>query len=160
LSQTNHDVGDMLTTANRAIADDVDRGRFVTIFLARINPEARTLVYASAGHDGLLLKKGGETKTLNFGGPPLGVLSDSVIENAPQEKLDCGDLLLLASDGLPETESPSGEQFGIERMIGVVRTNRKKSAEDIVDKLLQSVRQFAGDTPQRDDITAVLIKVL
>ena len=49
LALTNARVGDILSLANRALAADVDDGRFVTLFLARLDPAARTLVYANAG---------------------------------------------------------------------------------------------------------------
>ncbi|MDP6722176.1 MAG: PP2C family protein-serine/threonine phosphatase, partial [Pirellulaceae bacterium] len=160
LAQSHNDIGQILTIANRAIADDVDQGRFVTVFLAQLCPKQRTLRFTSAGHDGILLGMNGETQALDFGGPPLGAVADSVIQTADPIELQPGNILLLVSDGIPEAESPSRELFGNERMIQTIRENRDKSAREIVDLLLKTVRKFAGDQPQRDDITAVIVKVL
>ncbi len=159
LAQTHDDVGVMLTLANRAIAADVDHGRFVTAFLARLDPKNKTLVHGSAGHDGFLLNGEGLHQTLSFGGPPLGAVPDTTVENAPMLQLHGGNILLLVSDGIPETESPGGEQFGMQRTMRVVEENRDRPAEEIVDCLLRTIRQFAENTAQRDDATVVIVKV-
>src|SRR5438876_3618847 len=44
------DAGEILTRANRMLADDVDFERFVTLMLVKLDAASRTLVYTSAGH--------------------------------------------------------------------------------------------------------------
>jgi serine phosphatase RsbU (regulator of sigma subunit) len=158
LARTYSDIGKLLTIANRTLADDVDQGRFVTMFLAQIDPRSRQLVYTSAGHDGVLLESAGEVRRLDFGGPPLGAVTDTVIGRSEPVTLKPGDVLLLVSDGIPDTESASGEHFGQERMLDIVWTHRDKPAREIVDTLLRTVRDFAAGVPHRDDITAVVVK--
>jgi serine phosphatase RsbU (regulator of sigma subunit) len=51
-------------------------------------------------------------------------------------------------------------QFGIERMLDVVRAERQGRASAIVHKLYETAREFSGGRPQGDDMTAVVIKVL
>ncbi len=160
LTKSYGDVGEILTMANRSLADDVDQGRFVTAFLARLDPKTRTLVYASAGQDGILLTGDGKTKALDAAGLPLGAIADTTHDTAPEIQLAAGDILLLTSDGIAETEAESGEQFGLERIIDVVRKEHDRSAREIVDVLLNSARDFANGSPQRDDITAVVAKVV
>src|SRR5947208_14350716 len=50
LAGRREDVGEILTRANSVLAEDVGHERFVTLFLARLDPRARTLTYASSGH--------------------------------------------------------------------------------------------------------------
>ena len=56
--------------------------------------------------------------------------------------------------------SPDETIFGTERILETVRANREKSAREIVDSLYAAVRQFAQNTPQLDDVTAVVINGL
>jgi serine phosphatase RsbU (regulator of sigma subunit) len=67
--------------------------------------------------------------------------------------------VLFLTDGIAEATTPQGVAFGIERTLEVVRANRHRSAAEIVEALYRSVRSFAQDAPQEDDITAVVLKV-
>src|SRR5262249_41296724 len=75
LAQRHTDVGEILTLANRALADDIGEDWFVTLLLARLDPGARTLLYASAGHPaGYVLDPAGNVRTLlPSNGLPLGI---------------------------------------------------------------------------------------
>ena len=100
----------------------------------------------------------GHVRTLRSNNPPVGAVADTVFEAQPSETMNCGDILLLISDGIPETESSAGEPFGMERTLEIVRANRKEPAAEIVASLLDAARTHAGDYPQVDDITAVVLK--
>ena len=63
------------------------------------------------------------------------------------------------TDGVEEAMSPEETIFGAERILEIVRSNRERSAGEIADALYAAVRQFAQNTPQQDDVTAVVIKV-
>ncbi len=160
LSQRISDPAKILTAANRAIVADVDQGRFVTVFFAQLDPEQRTVDYASAGHEGYLLRQTGERVPLHGGGPPLGMLGDIEYETAPQVTLDTGDIILLASDGIPEAQPTGEDAFGVERMLEIVWACREKSAEEIVAALMEAVGKFIGPETRNDDMTVVLVKAV
>jgi serine phosphatase RsbU (regulator of sigma subunit) len=155
------DVGDILTRANRILGGDVDIERFVTMLLAGLDPVAKTLVYASAGHpNGYLLNHTGLVKAvLKRTGVPLGVHPDSTFSAAPEIALSEGDILLLLTDGIEEAVSPENVFFGFERILNVARTHTRSSAQEIVQALFTAVRHFSQDRPQLDDLTAVVVKV-
>src|SRR5437016_1868962 len=69
------DVGEILTRANRVLAEDVDFERFVTLILAKLDPKSLTLVYTSAGHPtGYVIEPSGNVKALpRRTGVPLGL---------------------------------------------------------------------------------------
>ena len=158
LAHSQVDIGQILTIANRAFCNDVDFGRFVTIFMARFDPPSGQFQFTSAGHEGFLMDHSGQVRTLRSNNPPVGAVADTVFEAQPSETMNCGDILLLISDGIPETESSNGDPFGMERTLEIVRDNRKKPAAEIVASLLDAARTHAGDYPQVDDITAVVLK--
>lgn len=161
LSGRREDVGEILTRANGILAEDVGSERFITLFLGRIDPKSRGFVYASAGHPaGYVLNAHGDIRaTLKRTGVPLGMKPDTLYASAPEIILCSGDLILLLTDGIEEASAPDGTLFGLSRILDTVRSNRSKPAQQIVQTLYETVRAFANNAPQLDDITAILIKV-
>jgi PAS domain S-box-containing protein len=162
LAANREDIGEILTTANRILAEDIGEERYVTLFLGRIEPKTRTFAYASAGHPtGYVLSSSGEIKTLlKRTAVPLGINPGAKYNGAVQVPLQSGDLVLLLTDGIEETMAPDESFFGIERTLNVVRQNREKPAREILNTLYRAVRDFSQHTPQLDDVTAIVIKVL
>ena len=93
-------------------------------------------------------------------GIPLGMKTSSVYATAPPIRLEPGELLLLLTDGIEEASAPSGELFGTERALDVVRAHRDKPARAIVESLYNATREFARSAAQLDDITAIVVKGL
>jgi sigma-B regulation protein RsbU (phosphoserine phosphatase) len=160
-ARTQSDLGQILTLANQVLAEDISDGRNVTLLLAQLDPRSRSLWYASAGHlPGYVLTSSGAVKMrLLSTGLPLGIMADADFAAEPAVHLEPGDMVLLITDGLKEATSPSGEEFGVERPLDIVRANRDKSARELVEMLYREVRSFSQDQPQRDDITLIVIKV-
>ena len=69
-----------------------------------------------------------------------------------------GDMLLLVTDGFLEWENPAQEEFGAKRLAEVLRKFSESEPETIIAELYDSVVNFSQGTPQKDDLTAVLIK--
>jgi len=91
--------------------------------------------------------------------PPVGVLSEAELPTGSPVLLESGDLVLLFTDGVPESRSPEGEPFGVERMLRTVREHRDRTAYQLVERLHDAVRQFCRDRPLQDDVSALVIKV-
>lgn len=155
------DVGEILTRANGILAEDVGQERFITMFLARLNAQRRSMNYASAGHPaGYLLDAAGKIKAkLPRTGMPLGIRPDTHFSSSQEIPLTTGDLILLTTDGIEETLSPKDEFFSIERTLDAVRAHQHLPAREIVEALYQATRAFSGNAPQADDITSIVIKV-
>lgn len=162
LAGRREDVGEILTRANGVLAEDVGAERFVTLFILRLDPQTKSLTYASAGHPPAhILDSTGKLKTpLPRTGIPLGMKPDTQYASSANIPLASGDTILLLTDGIEESLSPDGDLFGSQRALDVLREHRAKPAQQIVDQLYQAVRTFSGNTAQTDDITAVAIKVL
>ena len=152
------DVGELATRLNDFLLADHQEARFVTLFLAQLDPRDGSFCYASAGHRCYVLGPGDEVEFLDATSVPLGILPGCV-PSAPMRTLRPGQVVLFPTDGVEDTESPQGVPFGVERALDVVRANRHLSAAEIVESLYRSARRFAQDAPQQDDITAVVLKV-
>jgi phosphoserine phosphatase RsbU/P len=161
-AQTQPEVGPILALANRVLAEDLAEGRNVTLFLAQLEPRARTLRHSSAGHPpGYVLDATGAVRARLYStGLPLGIQPDGDFAAEPALTLHRGDVVVLFTDGLVEARCPAEKVFGQDRVLDVVRASRSGSARDVVGALHQAVRDFSGDQPQRDDITVIVIKAV
>ena len=94
-------------------------------------------------------------KKLHYG--MIGVKDLEVKFQVIKTKMKPGDVLVLYTDGISETENKNGEPFGKERIMDVL--NRKEgSAQEIVDAIMNDLRGFAGFEKLDDDITVLVLK--
>lgn len=161
LAKNNADAGLILTKANRVLAEDLGYERFVTLFLARLNPAQRKLAYVNAGHPpGYIFGASGEViSTLKRTGIPLGLRPETVYQESGEIELSPGQIALLVTDGFEEAVNTREELMGTETLIKVVAEHRHKPAQEIVRALYDATRQFTGDLAPADDLTAIVIKV-
>lgn len=152
----------VMQAANHRIHTDTHGGLFITVFYGVFDPKNGELVYCNAGHHpSYLIRAKGKvnTESLLRTGIPLGV-NDETSWNYGHKKLEPGDVLLLYTDGVVEAQNTAHELFGESRMLEVVSKYKSRDAKDVQDALLSSVYDFAGDAPQFDDITLMVIKKL
>jgi serine phosphatase RsbU (regulator of sigma subunit) len=151
-----------LERINRLLVEQVEPGRFVTLFYGIADPTAGRLRYTSAGHNPVLrVTAGREVKWLKVGGVPLGVQPDSRFPSA-ESPLERGDVIVAYSDGVTEAEGPERDgripHFGEERLAEAVTALGAEPAEAIVQGVLAAVKAFASGRPQADDITLVVMR--
>jgi serine phosphatase RsbU (regulator of sigma subunit) len=134
---------------------------FVTMFYARFDQTGRTLHYANGGHNPPLLirSKTGQSLQLEEGGPILGILKGAEYSNTVVA-LNQGDILTLFTDGVTEQENEAGDEFSVNRLEEVVRSKETEPAAALVAQITDAVSTFAGQTPQADDLTVVVVKIL
>jgi hypothetical protein len=158
LAASREDLSTMMSRTNEFLSRDVQNRWFVTLFFVQLNVEAGTFEYAAAGHEGYLLKQSGEVETFESTSPPLGVLDGGTLECGPQCRIEPGDILLLMTDGIAETVSPAGEQFGLQRVFETVKSHRHLSPREIISALNTAATRYRGSATQLDDVTTVVLK--
>lgn len=165
LARNRIDPGEILNRANRVIAEDVEGRNYVTLLLVRLNPATGELVHSSAGHPAaLVLGTDGTVKNqLRRTSGPLGFTRGTPPASAPAQRLERGDILVLYTDGIKEARRPDGpdgegEEFGIDRLVSVVRDNSRRSAEQIVGALCLAVANHVAPAPLEDDLTLLVVK--
>lgn len=156
------EMGMVLHRMNRRLVEETEQSRFVTLFFAQIEPASRRLTYINAGHPpGFVMDRSGALKArLLSTSILLGVQPDVEFNAKEFGVMEPGDLLLLLTDGVLEAVSPAGIPFGVDRTLGVVREHRNGTAREIVDVLYREVLAYSQRTLPRDDVTAVVAKVL
>lgn len=160
LGLTEHDPAKVLFSLNNLLARDLDSGRFVTLLYGILDPETRTLVYSSAGHDSPTLYRASSDDfvELDSTGLPLGIMADMDFPNADPIRLGPGDILALTTDGVWEAPNAAGEAFGRERMKEAMRGARGRDAQAVVTGVHDALMGFLGEVKPKDDVTLVVVK--
>jgi HAMP domain-containing protein len=143
---------------NRFIHESVDPGKFITAYLALLDPATGEIRYANAGHDApLVVGSDGSVTELTGGGLILGMLPQIVYDEAATV-LERGALLAIFTDGVTEAQDPAGEFYGAERLAEALQRHRARPCADILHGLTEEIAAFAGEGPQSDDITVILAR--
>ncbi|HEX6099982.1 MAG TPA: PP2C family protein-serine/threonine phosphatase [Thermoanaerobaculia bacterium] len=157
LRESLHDPAAVLRRLHDLVAQTSRRRMLVTVSVALVGPNQATI--ASAGHPPVILRRAdGTVRTIDLYAPPLGV---RLPVNIPQQTIDLapGDVLVLHSDGIYETRSPAGEDYGLDRLAEVVRLHGSGTAEQLRDAMLADVSSFRETPEASDDITIVVCRM-
>lgn len=140
--------------------DTVDSGVFVTAWVGAYDATSRKLNYSCCGHyPALLIKQDGSLSELTTRGMALGVQPYEKVESASVQ-LHSGDFVLLYTDGVLEAHNSKNELFGKQRLMDCIRSKKWSSALELVNAVEQTVAAFAASTPQHDDVTLLVLRVL
>jgi len=154
----NRDLAEMISSVNRYLADNTPANRFVTLFIAELDPTNGVLRYINAGHNPPLIgRASGMIEQLSSGGFPLGILPMAEFE-VGETRLGNGESLIVYSDGVSEANNLNEEEFGLDRLTEVVRRNLSASAAGMRDKVESALSSFTQTAPANDDITLVIVK--
>lgn len=148
----------ILQKANNQLTSDRKTAMFVTAVVAILDPESGSLVCANAGHNPpmIIRKDKGKVDRIPHGGIALGVTDDCQLKDY-NTVLVPGDSFLLYTDGLTDSSNSSGEAFGEQRLINLLKKLNKTPAEELLEKVDLTVRQFCQDEPAADDLTMLAI---
>lgn len=144
--------GEVLQQVNRVLIADFPKTKFVTMVYALIDPAARRITFANAGHlPPLFIDAAGARFLEVTSGFPLGfretVFAEYIIDMPP------GSRLLLYSDGVNEAMNGAGEEYEA----GRIRAHMA-GPNATIQSLWDDVRIFSGDSPAADDITLVMVR--
>jgi len=159
VARHSHELSDLMRTANQCIRERTADNSFVTAFMATLDSRGR-LRYSNAGHNApLWIQPGGRITQLTEGSLPLGLQDNPSYPEAAVE-LAPGDLLVLYTDGLTDSENEQGETFGAERVLEWAGRQWQLPAAEVEKSLLQAVTGFCKDHRQADDLTLLAIRFL
>jgi sigma-B regulation protein RsbU (phosphoserine phosphatase) len=149
LALAHADVGEILCRLNEILTVEGSEKEFVTQILVRVDPDARTLVFANAGHPaGILIDRTGQIREeLESCGPPLGIFTDRAYPASRAIQLEHGDFVVLYTDGITECSGPDESEFGTERVIELAKSHRRDPARKILEAIYE--RAIAAIPPAR-----------
>jgi serine phosphatase RsbU (regulator of sigma subunit) len=147
-----------LQRVNHALYDDMNSNGFVTCLYLILDPAARLLSIAGAGHPLPLLRDDAGIREIEVYGLPLGLQLDASYREV-RLALKPGNALLLYTDGIIEAMDTSRQLFGLERLVDLFKREGDCSAEVLAERACKSARAFAGGPAQADDVTVIVLKL-
>ena len=152
------DLTEMVGSVNKYLANNTPTNRFITFFVAELDPATGVLNYINAGHNPpMVARNGGAVEELASGGFPLGIMANAEFELG-KIQLEKGEGVVIFSDGVTEAATLEAEEYGNDRLIEVIQKNIHRSAAGLRDKIESSVSAFTKTAPANDDITLVIVK--
>jgi phosphoserine phosphatase RsbU/P len=149
-----------MAKVNYLLWESIERNQFVTAVYGILDVSTRTLSYTNAGHNPpLLIKANGETRYIDYGQQPLGMFQGTRYHEY-HVVLDPGDVFVLYTDGATEAESPTGEEFGRDRLLEAVRELCDKPAREMIASIQMSVLEWTASAGASDDVTFFVIRAL
>jgi sigma-B regulation protein RsbU (phosphoserine phosphatase) len=154
----NRSVKETVARVNFTLSKFMDMGKFISLFYGVLDIQNNTFAYTNAGHNyPFLLGKDDNVRKLEKGGVVLGTFSDFTYEEEAVQLMPA-DLMLLYTDGITEATNDKDEMFEEDRLLELLKRNRKSSAQELSQKIVDEVLSFQGALPQSDDLTLVLLK--
>jgi sigma-B regulation protein RsbU (phosphoserine phosphatase) len=151
--------GKILQEVNKYIYQDAKVSEvFATLSILMLNKVEKTVRYAGAGDLPILLRqaKKDEVKTIKSKGLLLGFSPDGNFKDESVQ-LEANDLILLATDGIIEARSVSGDQFGSKKLLQLIKNFN--GDQTFLNSLQNELNSFTLGKFE-DDVTAIVIKAL
>jgi len=147
---------------NRSMHDSLDSRTYVCFCMGELEVATRLfrLANATCPYPFLFRASTGKLEEMQVDAYPLGIRAETDYM-AIETDLEPGDIIVFCSDGIIEMGNEAEEIFGFERTAETIRQCCQKdlSAQGLIDRVIESVRDFAGEAPQGDDMTCVVVKV-
>ena len=150
--------GGVLQEVNDFLCADNEAMMFVTVFYAVYDPATGELTYANGGHNlpVIIHPDGASTVTPGTSGIALGIMPGADYEEHTIT-LDPGDTVIFYTDGVTEAVNETGDEFGMERLAAIFADGTRLDCQSATRAVFDEVAEFAGEAPQFDDITCLVL---
>ena len=153
------DLAQLADRLDRELDQNTPGGVYLTLFLAILEIDGRTMRYINAGHNPqFLLRRGGGIEPLGSTGMPIALYAGHGYSEA-RVPLGSGDLLFFYTDGLVETENESGDMFGADRLQKILAAEQTDGIDTILQRVEQQVSAFRGNAEPFDDATMMALRI-
>ena len=147
----------MVSDLNQQLYATTSPEKYATFCFALYDEESGTVTYTNAGHLPPILIRNGVATSLDVNGTVVGAFPFSKYEES-KIQLQSGDLLVCYTDGITEPENEYGEMFGEERLIELVSKNAEREDTQIIQTVMEAVRQWTNSPELTDDMTVVIAR--
>lgn len=158
LSGTATPPDEAMAEINNALERDNPNCMFVTLFLGVLDIPTGQLQFSSAGHTAPSLLRGEAVSEVEQEtGPALGLARD---QDYPLNTLELssGDRLAIFTDGIDEAFNEAGEMYGVAKFNQAMAASANLAFAETGPALFSEVEKHAGNQPQSDDITLLLLQ--
>ncbi len=148
-------------TVNNRICENNPKEFFVTVWMGVYEASTGTLTYVNAGHlypAVYRAEEGSYSFQIEDHDLVIGAVSDMKYTKH-EMKLMPGDRLFLYTDGVTEAMNAGDEEFGDDRLIDTLNSDKEQNPADTAAHVERAVMEFCGGAPQHDDITMLCIRI-
>jgi|HubBroStandDraft_4_1064222.scaffolds.fasta_scaffold21575_3 sigma-B regulation protein RsbU (phosphoserine phosphatase) len=131
--------------------------KYATFCFGIFDEPTGIFTYTNAGHLPPLLVRGGVAERLDVNGTVVGAFPFAKYDESRVE-LKPSDLLVCFTDGITEPENEYGEMFGEERLIELIARSSHLNDEQIIEVVLETVREWTATDELQDDMTVLLAR--
>jgi sigma-B regulation protein RsbU (phosphoserine phosphatase) len=131
--------------------------KYATFCFGIFDEPTGIFTYTNAGHLPPLLVRDGAAERLDVNGTVVGAFPFAKYDESRVE-LKSSDLLVCFTDGITEPENEYGEMFGEERLIELIARSSHLNDEQIIEVVLESVREWTATDELQDDMTLLLAR--
>jgi serine phosphatase RsbU (regulator of sigma subunit) len=152
---------DICSQMNDALSGkDNEEGMFVTFWLGLLDMQTGHLNFCNAGHNPPIIGGGDNQGDFMEMQPnaPIGLFPGLEYEGEEIESVK-GRALFIYTDGLNEAENTLQEQFGDERLLGILRDTHFDSAQQVIESLKVEVEQHRNGAEPNDDLTMMCLRI-
>ena len=152
---------DLVCELNQQLWQDTSAMQFVTAWFGLLGHDGGTIESLAAGHGPMmLLRADGSVESIEADAPPLGVLETLMVDGVTMIDMQPGDLLAIPSDGIFEAMDETGEMYGVDRMVELLRKGSDQSLEAALELLRTDTEAFRDERPPQDDRTILAVRRL
>ncbi|MFV0592923.1 MAG: SpoIIE family protein phosphatase [Draconibacterium sp.] len=132
---------------------------FLTLFLGILNIKTGKLTYCNAAHNSTyIVKANGKIDVLSEShGLPLGLYRDKAYREGKYQ-MEKGDSIVLYTDGVTELHDLNKLLYGHDRLKDNLKSLVGLEPEEMVRRIETSLKLFAGEAEQNDDISILVLK--
>jgi sigma-B regulation protein RsbU (phosphoserine phosphatase) len=146
---------DVVNYLNERFPNLAREEQFFSLLYGLLNHETGEFRFVRAGRPGVVVSHGDTVSRVEDGcGPPIGVVEDAEFEEQ-RLTLEAGDRVVIYSDGLPEARNTEFEEFGNERILRAISSQRSEPLERALLVLKNRVASFGGGERLQDDLTVI-----
>lgn len=156
------DLREAVSSVNMDIADRIEVGHFVTMFVALLSENGEVEV-VNAGHTPPVVynKNSGEISRINAHGPALGMMADFEFSDSDKLTLGKGDVILAFTDGITEARKLTAPddllgEDGLEELFKA-ELGTAETARALTETVIERVLDFCDDNCE-DDMTMVAVR--
>ncbi len=132
--------------------------KHVTMFYGVFDLQTGHCAYSTAAHPAAVQVRGNRViATHELGGSVIGI-GGLVPFEAGEVQLEPGDRLVIFTDGVTENQARDGSFYGEERFYQFLCDRAHVSPAELIEQLLEELRQHRDDAAPQDDISIVVVE--
>lgn len=158
------DPEELMAAVDRDVYASTDGARYATAIYGVLDASSSRLTVVNAGHPAVLIRHPQEgaaatarVQRINPTGPALGLIEAGTF-GSYSVKLTPGTTLVGYTDGVNEARNPADEEFGDDRLAGLIDQLRHDDAARICAGVLGAIREYRGSRQDQDDVTVMVVK--